>query len=102
MENKIYEGEIKGAIEPITMKQTEIILNQMKKSECKILGPKYGTGFFCKLEINKEKIPVLITNYHIIDDKFMEKNDKLKIQIGNDKIPRIINLPHLTNRFNLS
>ena len=74
------------------MKQAEIILNQMKKSVYKIFGPKYGTGFFCNLEKNEDKIPVLITNYHIIDDEFVEKNNKLKIQLGNDKIPRIINL----------
>ena len=38
MEKIIDEGEIKGAIEPITMKQTEKILNQMNKSVCKIFG----------------------------------------------------------------
>ena len=64
----------------------------MKKSVCKIFWPKYGTGFFCNLEINEDKIPVLITNYHIIDDEFVEKNNKLKFQLGNDKILRIINL----------
>ena len=40
MEGKIEEGEIKGAIEPATMSQLEIILNQMKKSVCKILEQK--------------------------------------------------------------
>ena len=92
MEEKIEEGDIKGAIEPATMRQTEIILNQMKKSVCKIMGPKYGTGFFCKLKINNNNIQVLITNYHIIDDTLIESGDKIKIQIGNDKNPRIINI----------
>ena len=92
MEEKIEEGEIKGAIEPATMRQMETILNQMKKSVCKILEPKYGTGFFCKLEINSYKIPVLITNYHIIDDAFIESGKKTKVQLGNDKNPKIIYL----------
>ena len=92
MEEKIEEGEIKGAIEPATMRQMETILNQMKKSVCKILEPKYGTGFFCKLEINSYKIPVLITNYHIIDDEFIESGKKTKVQLGNDKNPKIIYL----------
>ena len=92
METRIDEGEINGAIEHVTMKQTEIILNQMKKSVCKILGTKYGTGFFCELKINNKKIPALITNYHIINDKYIESNNKIKIQIGNDKIPKYINL----------
>ena len=93
MEKRIDEGEIKGAIESITMKQTEKILNQMNKSICKILGKeKNGTGFFCQLDINNEKIPVLITNFHIIDDKFIQSSNKIKFQKVNDKVPKIINL----------
>ena len=93
MEKIIDEGEIKGAIESITIKQTEKILNQMNKSVCKIFGKeKNGTGFFCQLDINNEKIPVLITNYHIIDDKFIESSNKIKYKKVNDKISKIINL----------
>ena len=92
MEEKIEEGEIKGAIEPATMRQIETILNQMKRSVCKILEPKYATGFFCNIEINNKNTPVLITNYHVIDDTFLEKGKKIKVQLGNDKNPKIINL----------
>ena len=93
MEVKIEEGVIKDAIEPATMRQTEIILNQMKKSVCKILlGPKYGTGFFCKLKINDNEIKVLITNYHVIDDAFLNSAKQIKFQLGNDKIPKLIHL----------
>ena len=93
MEKIIVEGEIKDAIESITMKQTEKILNQMNKSICKILGKeKNGTGFFCQLDINNEKIPVLITNFHIIDNKFIDSSNKIKFQKVNDKVPKIINL----------
>ena len=90
MENKIDEGEIKGSIDPATKSQTKIILEQMEKSVCKIIGKKDGTGFFCKIESDKGKIPVLVTNYHIIDDKFLEQNSKLKIQIGDGPIPKEI------------
>ena len=93
MKKKFEEGEIIGAIDPVTMKQTEKILNQMNKSVCKIFGKeKNGTGFFCQLDINNEKIPVLITNYHIIDDKFIESSNKIKYKKVNDKISKIINL----------
>ena len=92
MEEKIEEGEINGAIEPATMRQIETILNQMKKSVCKILEPKYATGFFCNIEINNKNTPVLITNYHVIDDAFIESGKKIKVQLGNDKNPKIINL----------
>ena len=48
---------------------------------CKINGKGIGTGFFCKIEYQNELVPVLITNYHVIDDKFVESNDDLKIYI---------------------
>ena len=51
---------------------------------CKIIGKSDGTGFFCKIEHEGNLIPVLITNYHVIDDEYMEKNDNLKYYINND------------------
>ena len=50
---------------------------------CKICGKEGGvdTGFFCKIEYENELVPVLITNYHVIDDEFVESNDSLKIYI---------------------
>ena len=93
MAKRIDEGEIKGAIEPVTLKQTEKIVNQMNKSVCKIkMNIKSGTGFFCKLNLIKEKIPVLITNFHIINDNYIKSNDKIIIQIGNKEGCRIIHL----------
>ena len=94
MAKRIDEGEIKGAIEPVTLKQTEKILNQMNKSVCKIeTDNKSGTGFFCKLNLNKEKIPVLITNFHIIDDNYIKKSNlKITFQLGNEEGCRIIHL----------
>ena len=59
MENIIEEGEIKGAIDPATKIQTRTILEQMEKSVCKIISDRNGTGFFCKIELNNKKIPVL-------------------------------------------
>ena len=51
---------------------------------CKIIAKSVGTGFFCRIEHEGGLIPVLITNYHVIDDEYMEKNDKLKYYINND------------------
>jgi hypothetical protein len=53
----------------------------MKKSVWKIFGQNIGNGFFYRLEIKNNKIPVLITNFHVIDDKFVESNQKIKIFI---------------------
>ena len=79
MENIFEEGEIKGAIDSVTILQTKTILNQMENSVCKIIGNKKGSGFFCKIEKDKEKIPVLMTNYHIINDNFLKHEKILKI-----------------------
>ena len=57
---------------------------------CKINGKGIGTGFFCKIEYEKELVPVLITNYHVIDDKFVESNNSLDVYINGK--PKFINI----------
>ena len=51
---------------------------------CKIIGKNKGTGFFSKIEYEGNLVPVLITNYHVIDDDYMEKNNKLNYYINKD------------------
>ena len=51
---------------------------------CKIIAKSVGTGFFCKIEYEGNLVPVLITNYHVIDDEYMEKNNKLNYYINKD------------------
>ena len=82
MEERFEEGMIKGAINSITLERVENILKQMKNCICKITGKNIGTGFFCKIPYKKEIIPVLITNYHIIDDNFIENTKQIKISIN--------------------
>ena len=92
MENIIEEGEIKGAIDPASMQQTKAILEQMERSVCRITSEnKNGSGFFCKIELNNKKIPVLITNYHIIRDEFLDSELKIKIYFRNECIPIKLN-----------
>ena len=83
MSEIIDKGTILGAVEYITIKQTEKILTQMKKSICKIQGKLIGTGFFCYINNN---IPCLLTNYHVLDDKFIKTNNKIKISINDNAI----------------
>ena len=82
MEEKIDEGIIKGAKAPEILKETN--LSYMKDYICKISGKLLGTGFFCKIEYKNELIRVLMTNYHIIDDEYIESKHQIKIYI-NDK-----------------
>ena len=84
----------------VTTEKTKLILNQIENCICKIYINEggYGTGFLCYIENkrdknkNEEKIPVLITNNHIIGDEQINKNQQLKISFNNDKRWENLNL----------
>ena len=88
----IEEGYTKGSVNFISKAKTELILEQMKKCICQVDGNKIGTGFFCKILYKDELIPVLITNYHIIDDNFLKSKEQLNIFIDQKKICKKISL----------
>ena len=88
MSDIILEGEIKGAVDPVTISQTKTILKQMQNSVCRISGDNFGTGFFCKIDTK----PVLITNYHIINDEFISSGKSIKIYLGDESTPKKIKL----------
>ena len=96
MEANIDEGKIKGAIDSIELEKNEKICEQMKTCICKIFGDTIGTGFFCKILYSNEYIPVLITNYHVISDEYINQNTRLKISINNEKIFDIININEIS------
>jgi len=84
MEGKVEEGKITGAIDAIPLENIDKISEQMKTSICQIYaGNKMGTGFFCNLPYKGKRIPVLMTNYHVISDDFLINNKKIKISINN-------------------
>ena len=83
---------------PITVNQTEIILEQMKKNVCRIYlnNGKKGTGFFCLIPFPHENnlLPVLITNNHILDESYLNQENHLTISLykdnfGNEIIKKI-------------
>ena len=82
MKARIEEGKPMDAEEAILLCESEY--KSKGNCICKIDGNKAGTGFFCKIERGEELIPVLITNYHVIDDNYMKQNKYLKFYI-NDK-----------------
>ena len=87
---RIEEGYVRGSVNLITKDKTEIILEQMKNCVCEVIGNKIGSGFFCRISYENKLIPVLITNYHIMDDTFLEKNKHLVISINEKKITKKI------------
>ena len=91
-ESTIIEKYIEDYPIPITLESTEIILSQMKSSVCKIYldnGNK-GTGFFCKIPYpdNTNLKPFLVTNNHVIDESYLNKDKSFEITINNDKITK--------------
>ena len=77
--SEIKDKIIKDYPEPVTLESTKKIIEQMEKTICKIIsndGDK-GTGFFCKIPfVNNNKLSVLLTNNHVIND--LKKNIKKK------------------------
>ena len=69
---------------PIPYESTKKILESMEKCVCKISykNNNIGTGFFCRIPFpgNKNSLPVLITNNHIINDNlFNQGNEQITI-----------------------
>ena len=79
---------------PITIEGTKRILNQMENCICQIHNKEgeKGTGFFCTIPSNtpSKSIQIMITNYHIIDEKFLKENKEIKISLNDEKEERII------------
>ena len=78
----IFEAKIPGAKDPVPLDTSE---HKDKGScICKIIGKerKIGTGFFCKMIYQNELVPVLITNYHVVDDNYVKSKNSLKVYIN--------------------
>ena len=78
------EGKVEGAEEMKPLEKTD--QKEKGKCICKIIGKEgiIGTGFFCKMIYQNELVPVLITNYHVIDDNYVGSNNSLKVYINED------------------
>ena len=83
-----------GNIPPITKAQTKIISSQLDTCICKIMENEkcLGTGFFCRIRNPDEnkRLPVLITNNHVLNEKALDINNKIKITLDDDKIKKDI------------
>ena len=92
----IEEKYLEGYPIPITLENTKIIISQMQKSICKIYmdnGDK-GTGFFCRVPYpdKTHSINCLMTNNHIIDESYLDKNKYIELSINNNKTTRTIKI----------
>ena len=88
------EKDIKGSPQSVSIQCTEIILEQIKHCICKIkLDFINGTGFFCKIPegINKT-MNCLITNNHILNEKYYDENNELILLLNDEQEIKVIDL----------
>ena len=92
MEDIKKEKYIESSPEPVTLKGTEKILDQMNNSVCRIYNNRNGTGFFTKIPYKSQLLPVLITNNHVINQEDILNNKTISIYLNNDGITKTIKL----------
>ena len=85
MEDGINEKILDNYPSFVTIEKTKKILDQMQNCVCKIKNMKgKGTGFFCKIPVENGKMPVLMTNNHLIDEEILKKNN-INVSLNDDK-----------------
>ncbi len=84
------ERYITKSLEPISLKQTEMILDQMNNSICRINDK--GTGFFVKIPYKSILLTVLITTNQIINTDDIQDKRNISICLNNDKKIKTIKL----------
>jgi len=89
----ILEGNAKNSINPVSLEEMIKITKQMQYSICKIYKKEAtGTGFLCKLPYNSAKIPFLITNNHVLNEKDIEINKTITISFNKEEIYKKISI----------
>ena len=76
--------------EPVSLKQTERILEQIKNCICRINDK--GTGFFVKIPYKSKLLPVLITTNQVINKYDLMCYRDIPLYLGNDKKIKTIKL----------
>jgi len=86
------EKNITSSPEPISLKATRKILDEMNNSICRIYNNSKGTGFFVKIPYKSKLLPVLITTNNIINQKDIINDSNILLSLNNDKIIKRIKL----------
>ena len=80
-------------LKPVTKESHKKIMDYLDNSIYKIKGNegKYGIGFFCYIKCHNKKIPILITNYKIINKKYYSNYNNNINSINNNNMNEIQN-----------
>ena len=92
-------------LKPISKQRIKKIFSQMDNSIYKIIDDKDNIGicFFCNIKINNKNIHSLITNSEIINEKYLEKNNNIKISTNKEiKTIEFGNTKYINKEHNLS
>ena len=74
--------------EPVSLKQTGMILEQMKSNSiCRINNK--GNGFFVKIPYKSKLLPLLITSNQVINTDDIQNNRNISLYLDNKKIKTI-------------
>ena len=93
MAENINKGKIQNEKNNSTLKETKKQCEQIRVCIWNISsGIKMGTGFLSKILYNDEYIPILMTNYHILNDEFINNNKQIKLSINKKEKPFIIDI----------
>ena len=79
------EKKLRDYPRPIFIEENDLITEQMKTTICKVStesGEK-GTGFFCKIPIPHKDLKVFVTNNHLINEEYLEKEKVIYVSINN-------------------
>ena len=98
--SEMKEIFLKDAIAPVSIKSTEIILDQMKNCVCKIhKGKINGTGFFIRISYNNKLYDLLITNNHVLKEEDIMEGNIINISLNNEEIFRNIKIDSKRKRY---
>ena len=85
--SEIKEQYLKDSLAPVSIKTTEIILDQMKNCVCKIhKGKVNGTGFFVQVSYDNQILNLLITNNHVLNEQDIAAGKSINISLNNEQI----------------
>lgn len=92
----IKEINLENSPKELSLEQNEFICKQMKNSVCKIKCKKGGTGsgFFCYIPFPDKTslLPVLITNYHVLNKDDVIEGKQIEFSLGNNNIIKNIRI----------
>ena len=93
------EIKLLNSPDPVSISGTRTILNQMIKCICKIKKQgETGTGFFCKIPFINYNKSFLITNNHVLDEKYFMENKEIQLLLNDEKETKVINIVNKKER----